>query len=277
MSASSLRLFSAALVQVLRDSIPKNLTAYKSATPFALKSAPQMIKGEIETPLLVDLSVEFVRASSDLAGNGDAQNAVMVHQALGWLTPAQATDERLWCRLAHMEWWPYMRSRWPIERFSDKDQATRFIQARYFVPQAQSRALLRNGIARLWWAAHLTVDPNRENPYELTDVLLSRLDIAQQILERSIGRSRAILIGFLEFLNKNSDRLLASGQASRYEIRALAKSLNLAGGVSMLDALAESQIIELLERELDRISANERGHESDGSPTEDDELAAHGD
>lgn len=59
----------------------------------------------------------------------------------------------------------------------------RFIEARYFVAQNEGRALLRNGIARLWWVAHLSHDATRNNPYELTAALLYTLDITQQILE----------------------------------------------------------------------------------------------
>jgi hypothetical protein len=47
-------------------------------------------------------------------------------------------------------------------------------------------ALLRNGAARLWWSAHLSYDPDRENQYELTAVLLARLDTAKNLLERGI-------------------------------------------------------------------------------------------
>ena len=108
-----------------------------------------------------------------------------------------------------------MRKRWPIERSTDSDKAQRFIITRYFIAQSQSRALLRHGIARLWWYASITHDPERKNPYELTGVLLSQLDITQQILERNLGRARQVLIGFLEFLLRHRRELLGSGDGKR--------------------------------------------------------------
>jgi Family of unknown function (DUF6339) len=76
---------------------------------------------------------------------------------------------------------------------------------RYFVPQSQSRALLRNGVARLWWTAHVSFDPERANNYELTGTLLARLDITQQILERNMGRAPSVLKRFPSFFSPTQE------------------------------------------------------------------------
>jgi hypothetical protein len=144
--------------------------------------------------------------------------------------------------------------RWPVEKqMSNENRAVRFVESRYFVPQAQSRALLRNGIARLWWTAQLSHDPERGNPYELTTVLLSTLDITQQIVERGMGRANNIIKGFLEFLLRNSGTLLTGGDKNRARIRRLAIHLNMHGGVCVLDLLSQSEVISLLDGELSRI------------------------
>jgi hypothetical protein len=151
-----------------------------------------------------------------------------------------------------------MRKRWPVERFeTNPDKASRFILSRYFIAQTDSRALLRNGMARLWWTAQMSFDSARMNPYELTSVLLYTLDITQQILERSMGRAPVIVTGFLEFLLQNKDALLAGGDQNRVRIRRLAKFLNLYGGVCLLDCLSQTEIIKLLGGELERILASE--------------------
>ncbi|HYC60717.1 MAG TPA: DUF6339 family protein [Thermoanaerobaculia bacterium] len=94
----------------------------------------------------------------------DIENAMRLHRALPHLTPLQARDPRLWTRLAHVDLWTYMRDRWPVERFADDaDKRIRFVEGRYFVARSESRALLRNGIARLWWTARLSYDGNRQN------------------------------------------------------------------------------------------------------------------
>ncbi|MGH7953216.1 MAG: DUF6339 family protein [Limisphaerales bacterium] len=192
----------------------------------------------------------------------DIENAIRVHKALPQLTPLQARDPRLWTRLAHVECWPYMRKRWnKFERYlQDEAKAARYVESHYFVPRAESRALLRNGVARLWWTAKVSHDPARDNPYELVAVLLSTLDITQQILERGIGRAPAVLMGFLEFLNRNKDVLLTGGDENRIRIRRLAKFLNMHGGVCILDSLTQPQIMALLETEFARILAMSNGN-----------------
>jgi hypothetical protein len=186
----------------------------------------------------------------------DLENSIRLHKALAFLTPLQARDPRLWTRLAHEEFWLYMRKRWDVERYgSDPGKVERFIISRYFVAQNQSRALLRNGIARLWWYSKITFDPDRQNPYELTGVLLDQLDITQQILERNLGRAPQIASGFLEFLLRHRKELLGSGDGKRSQIRHLAKHLNLYGGTTLLDCLDRTDIISILEDEYALITA----------------------
>jgi hypothetical protein len=186
----------------------------------------------------------------------DIENAILLHRVLSHLTPLQARDPRLWTHLTHVECWQYMRKRWPVERhLAQRDRAMRFVLSRYFVPQSQSRALLRNGIARLWWTARMSYDAERDNPYELTAVLLSTLDITQQLLERGIGRAPNVILSFLEFLVRNREVLLTGGNENRGRIRRLAKFLNLHGGVSILDCLSKAEILQLLQAEFSRIPA----------------------
>ena len=210
----------------------------------------------------IEISGPFNLDEPDNVNLKDLENAIRVHKLLNKLTPLQARDPRLWTRLVHVEYWEYMRKRWRLRHFgTDTAKGVRFITSRYFIAQDESRALLRNGIARLWWTAYMTYDDTRNNPYELTSVLLSTLDITQQILERNMGRSRVILTGFLEFLLQNKNELLTGGQ-NQLRIRKLAIGLNLYGGVCLLDCLTHMNILEFLSNELQRILGNEKGRET---------------
>ena len=147
-----------------------------------------------------------------------------------------------------------MIKRWPVGRhLDDVQRAERFILSRYFVARNESRALLRNGAARLWWSAKLTYDPDRTNPYELAAVLFSRLDIAQQLLERNFGRIGTLTRTFLDFLMSNPEDCLEPGERSRTVVRHLAQSLNLHGGVCLLDSLKRDDVSSLLEQERIRV------------------------
>lgn len=213
------------------------------------------LRSQREMPTSVQFKSSFALLDPEGDDHKDTENAITLHEALPQLTPLQARDPRLWTRFAHVEFWNYMRKRWPIEKhIADEEKAARFIESRYFVAQSQSRALLRNGMARLWWTAKLSYDASRENHYELTTVLLSTLDITQQILERGFGRAPGVSTGFLEFLLRHKETLLTGGDRNRAHIRHLAKFLNMQGGVCILDTLTHSDIVDLLEKEFARIS-----------------------
>lgn len=238
----------------LTGSISGNLSRYKRDKPWLSEFAAGT-SWELETSLVPAEPLVLL----DPAGNDfkDFENAIRMHKALPGLTPLQARDPRLWSRLTHVEFWGYMRLRWPVEKYlADPGKAERNIRDRYFVAKNESRALLRNGASRLWWSAKLSYDPGRDNPYELTSVLFTYLDITQQILERNIGRASAVVRGFLDFLRVNSE-LLSRGEANRARIRSLAKFLNLTGGVCVLDCLADTEVIGILEREYDRMRTAE--------------------
>lgn len=248
-------------IYILRENFTDNLrTSVRQNERFYRQNKPwldQIAKGaswSIKTNYELASPLELLEPVGD--DFKDLENSIRLHKALSFLTPLQARDPRLWTRLVHVECWPYMRKRWEMERFrSDPDKAERFIISRYFVAQNQSRALLRNGIARLWWYSYLTFDPERTNPYELTAVLLDQLDITQQILERNLGRAPQVTAGFLEFLLRHRKALLGSGDGKRATIRHLAKHLNLCGGATLLDCLGRAEIISILEEEYARVAA----------------------
>jgi hypothetical protein len=257
---NSLTIFKSTFVNALRGSISANLDKYFRddiwVSEVSTRSAREMQTSvEVAEPLSLELPVD--------GDYKDTENAIRFHRALQHLTPLQARDPRLWTRLAHVELWPYMRVRWDAAKhMADRGRAARFVESRYFVAQSQSRALLRHGIARLWWTAHLSHDPDRENPYELTTVLLSTLDITQQIVERGMGRADNIIKGFLAFLLGNGGVLLSGGDKNRTRIRRLAKHLNMLGGVCVLDLLTHAEVAEVLDKELVRILASEKTGES---------------
>jgi hypothetical protein len=235
-------------VRHLRANIGHNLAKYAERKAWAGRSStgqPSQLSSALEPAVPLDM---VMPTPGDLK---DMENTILVHRAFPNLTPLQARDPRLWTKLAHVECWTYMRKRWDVSRhLADQGKAERYVLAHYFVQRAESRALLRNGMARLWWYAHLTHDAARDDPYELTAVLLEYLDIAQQVLERNMGRALAVRTGFLDFIRLNGDRLGTASGPRRHRIRELAKHLNLRGGVTLLDSLDVRQVSDMLDEEL---------------------------
>ena len=233
----------------LQGSISENLRRYEED-----KAWLDEVSEAHSFPTGVELAAPLQLLDPDGDDLKDVENAKRLHKALPNLSPVQARDPRLWARLAHVEFWSYMRKRWDASKHASKTakEAT-YIRTHYFVAQSASRALVRHGIARLWWYAKVTHDAERNNPYELTHVLLSMLDITQQILERSYGRAPTVAAGFLDFLLQNKKKLLATGNDNRIRIRHLAKHLNLRGGYSILDCLTKQDVITLLDNEYELI------------------------
>jgi len=232
----------------LKNGIDNHLPKYAQDSPWAMDLSTLMRK-ELASPVEWSGGINFQmpKKKNDLK---DFENAVLVHQALPKLTPIQAQDHRLWVRLTHLECWDYMRKRWPADAKKPESQAS-YIKSHYFVGGTDGRALLRNGIARLWWMAKLSFDETRANPYELTDLLFAQLDIAKNLLERSLGRSASVLQTFLQFVLDNKKSCINEGNKSRVRIRKMSISLNTRGGVSLLDCLSKDQISELLQRAHD--------------------------
>lgn len=257
----TLTIFTEHFTSRLRTSIRDHLDWYQSPDSW-VEDFAEGGKWELPTAVEVKLTAKTplakLLAAKEDGDHLDLENSIRLHKAFQSLTPIQARDPRLWARLAHVEFWPYMRKRWHVERYmADREKAARYVEERYFVPKTEGRALLRNGVARLWWYSHMTYDADRGNPYELTAILLRNLDITQQILERSMGRSRVVLVAFLEFLLENPELLESGGDATRAKIRALAKALNVYGGVALLDCLPTAAIKAHLAKELERVRAAE--------------------
>jgi len=172
----------------------------------------------------------------------DYENTKRLYTAFKQLSVTQATDERLWAYLAHTVFWKYMRKRWPVENYLDKDMAsiTDVIQERYFFTNNRDRALIRNGIARLWWYGYVSYDEDREDPFELTKMLLSKLDITQNILERSFSRNPVITKAILNVL---VDLEKMEGKVpTREQFRSMMMYLNHLGGVTILDSFEQEEI-----------------------------------
>ena len=241
-----LDLFRANHVDHLRRAVKENLARYSERKPWGHRKAGA---GDPTFPSKLEPAVplDFVMPESERIQH-DIENSILIHRAFPALTRVEAGDPRLWIRLTHVEGWAYMRKRWDVgQHAADPDKAVRYALQHYFVAgSSPSRALTRNGMSRLWWYAALTHDPARVDPYELTRVLLSALDIAQQLLERNFGRATEVRTGFLEYLRDRADTLGDSGRQKREHIRYLAKQLNLRGGLSLLDTLDRPGIIDLL-------------------------------
>jgi hypothetical protein len=182
----------------------------------------------------------YIEDNFDLNGDKtDIENSISLYENLE-LNETQASDKRLWTYLTHVWFWNYMKKRWPI---NDSEEVIGRIKGRYFINNVNIETLTRNGISRLWWYAHLTIDKSRKDHYELTKILLKRQEIAVGILERSLGSINNVRKGLLEYLSDNPVVM-----NSEDKTRDLIKFLNMAGGVKNLSMLKVGEVRKILDK-----------------------------
>lgn len=126
----------------------------------------------------------------------DVDNAPLVHQYLGEMDRANASDARLWTYLALATYRSYMEKRWPLnESGDDGDAWKRRVKDRWIMHSGSvSRGrLVRHGVARLWWVAHLTFEPMasegiaKDDAYAYTREVFKSEDRINAIFDREVG------------------------------------------------------------------------------------------
>jgi hypothetical protein len=247
--ATRIKCFRQAHLDQLKASVQSNLSRYKDEESW-IAGFFEGPSWEVESQVVLPEPVELLLPESN--NHHDLENTKRLHGAMRSLRISQATDERLWAHLSHVDYWAYMRARWPAESYigatrTPSDSAAN-LRERYFFMSNRDRALVRNGIARLWWYGHVSYDETRNDPYELTEVLLEKLDIAQSLLERSFSRNPAVCRAVLSVLKAEQERGKDFSERTRF--RALMQHLNMLGGVTVLDALSEGDLQAELEKKI---------------------------
>lgn len=173
----------------------------------------------------------------------DFNNAKLVYENFKNLTESQASDFRLWGGYAiEDDVYQYLKYRW---KDTDKTIAYRVVYK-----DAGKRGLLYNGIARLWWLAHLTIDDKRENLYELTEFTFSYPHIMEKMIYRNFSNSKTIRHGIIEGIQKY---LTLGGIFRTKDIDELYKHISLISGVNLLDIIPQSEIKEIAYNFLNNI------------------------
>jgi hypothetical protein len=235
----------------LRQNIKPNASRYSEEKPWLgqyFGADSWSLQSSIDLPDDVELNPPA--SKTELF---DLENTKRLYTALRHLTPIQAADERLWAYLTHVTFWNYMRQRWPAEQYAGKQRFAENVQERYFFMSDRPRALIRNGIARLWWYGYTTFDEERDDPFELTAVLLKSLDVTQSILERAFSRNRTVTKVVLSALLRREKE--GTPFYDRDSVRELAKYLVQVGGVTIIDALSPVEIGNLVNARIDELTA----------------------
>ena len=157
----------------------------------------------------------------------DFESAKAVFKSLMLLTPIQASDPRLWTYLTHVDLYEYMTQRWR-DVITGETSKSDYLIDHWFVKTPSQQCLMRNAISGLWWAAYLSYDESRTDPFELTKVFYKDLDLPTRTIGTyRIGRHKEAVKGVLQFIKDHPDVM-----ASHYETktRFIFKHFNVIGG-----------------------------------------------
>lgn len=218
----------------MKANIKKNMDRYLNDDSPWLNSYFGLEK--YRTPLNMDYDApELIIPSAK--GNYDLQNSISLFESLKGLSPALATEELFWANLCHTDYYSYMKNRWPA-----KEEGYSTVQSRYFYDGGRARGTARNGLSRLWWASYMTYDSTLQDPYEYTKLILNNQDEFESIIDRSLTRSKNVLFALLSVLAENDHK--------REDFRALMRSLNRMGGVTLLSTLDFDETKKLIKAKL---------------------------
>ena len=240
------RYFTHGMVEKLRAGVPDHLAWYYEPESSGLP-VPQGPEAWREAKLEVEPLAPLLQPGLE----HDAQNALAVYETLHRLTPQQASDERFWAYVSHVECSDYIRERWLATQPDDPKRATARARNHFFARDA--RALIRDhGVSRLWWLGRIACEAYPKDPPLFLDVVLHRQDVRSALIERpSVSMNRGVLRGIFDVMRDHweGDKALFK----REIFRAWMVALNRRGGVVLLDALPPEPLDRLLREEADRV------------------------
>lgn len=132
---------------------------------------------------------------------GDFKSAVSIYNAYNKLTPLQAYNSQFWDSLSLTDLFPYMQIRWGIKEIDNDDKLKKTILNHFAV---KTRGIMRHGLGGLWWLVHLTVDNERDNRYELTEMLFRNYTL--RYIRFGVGKviqHKEAAIGILQYIKDN--------------------------------------------------------------------------
>lgn len=202
---------------------------------------------------VIESNIEYVQPEFSYNPDfsvSDFENVKAMYEALKHLSVAEATQERLWAGLAHMQMRDYFFFR--LQEDMAKKNDKRLKSALYFVNGAK-RSLFVHVLARLWWVGYMTYDEKHvEDPYWLTEFFCSAEFSGRSVyfFSSNFTGNRTITKGTLRALLT----LREEGQIIKREHFVEAgRYLNISGGAMILDMLDEEEIKDLVETRIRKL------------------------
>ena len=227
------------LKETVYDKLQANL---KETHEELVKSQSPMLTlvgiGDDEEPFK-DSIIEYKQLKFDMSFEkpieSDFENAKMIYESLR-ITPNQAADNLFWSGIAFTEGHNYLKYRWGLEN-------EKTIWYRWLMFSSQRRGLFYNGLSRLWWYTHLTIDENLDDKYMYTKMVFKNIEIMANMSYRNLSSSNNVVKGYLKYCYKRIENGIP---LSKSNIQKILKSLSLLGGYTVIDLYNSEEIYDFL-------------------------------
>ena len=167
---------------------------------------------------------------------------LLILKILSELTPAQATDERLWATLCFSEFRDYVGERWRF-RSADGTKLQNHISNHWFASGVRGR-MRDNGISRLWWMGYTAKSIPEFSLEKVFDILFFNSDYRSNLLERN---STANAVNVTTAILKITDEAYTSGTLfKRSSFRNFMSKVDTLGGRSNLASMDVASLVKVL-------------------------------
>jgi hypothetical protein len=201
-------------------------SAYESTAALANELAAKGLTASVEPAYELGAPPVLTGGSDQ-----DAANARKLHE---WISTAKPkiprtvlADGRLWAALCHTTFADYMIGRWGPKAKASEDSNDSRLNSRFFANGEGQRTLVRNGLARLYFAAEIVF---QDDSYELLPIFFEKQDIHQNFIERALAGDAELIRSVAENCLKVKEENL-----KKLNIQTYAKLVNGAGGTRSLD------------------------------------------
>lgn len=235
------------LSQEAIDDIKINFSKYKGH--FQDSTNQWFMKVFEENNWLKDTKITFNPIEFDMSPDynlSDRRNIENAYEALGSLSPALASDERIWAGLLFGPCWSYVQYRRKEELSSGIEQD---IKNSYFFMRGIKRSCFMNCLSRLWWTGYILYDSSSKDHYKAADLVCDSAFASTILLFSSSNFTarKEIALGVLDCLGA---RKAKGEKIGRYHYVEANRYLNSLGGAMLLDMFTREEVCELTEKHL---------------------------
>ncbi|WP_024865629.1 DUF6339 family protein [Butyrivibrio sp. FCS014] len=179
----------------------------------------------------------------------DRENVKILYEALKDLSPAIATDERLWAGMLFGQLWEYVRYRREKELASGDKQN---IMNSFLFMRGTKRSCFVNCLSRLWWTGFLLYDRDGTDHYDAINFVCENAYASLIVLlsSNSFASNKELIFGILDAIKERKDK---GEKIGRYHFVEADKYLNCLGGTQLLDTMTREDVKRKVSIQLNKI------------------------